>query len=123
MLKDLDRDLERVRRLQLIEAQSRRQGVRSELVPDLIVREDQVRRVVLAPRGEALVELEIVPPRHRHQIPKPLMGELVGDDDADPLLLLPRCRLFSCVRWFRCDLHSRSKCQKGSNSKGLYSRK
>ena len=40
--------------------------------------------------GKALVEPEIVPPLHRNQVTKPLVGQFVGDDGGDQLLHVKR---------------------------------
>ena len=42
--------------------------------------------LVLHPGGEALVEPDVVPPLHGHQVAEPLVGHLVGDDEGDFLL-------------------------------------
>src|SRR5258707_531056 len=42
------------------------------------------------PRGEALVQPQVVPPGHRHEVAEPLVRDLVRDDAVDPLLLLQR---------------------------------
>ena len=42
------------------------------------------------PRRESFIQPEIVPPRHRHQIAEPLVGDFVGDDFINPLLCCDR---------------------------------
>jgi hypothetical protein len=45
-------------------------------------------RLVLHPRGECLVEPDVIPPRGGDEVSEPLMCDLVRDDPKDPLLLL-----------------------------------
>ena len=54
-----------------------------------------VRGVRLHPPGKALVEPEVVPPRHRDKVAEPLMCHFVADDDEDelPLALYGCCRI------------------------------
>ena len=54
-----------------------------------------VRGVRLHPPGETLVEPQIVPPCHGDEVPEPLVGHLVADDEKDslPLALGGCCRI------------------------------
>mmetsp|Transcript_585 Transcript_585/g.1032 ORF Transcript_585/g.1032 Transcript_585/m.1032 type:complete len:328 (+) Transcript_585:960-1943(+) len=52
--------------------------VHRELVPHLPVGEQLVRGPGLRPAGEPLVEPEVVPPGHGHQVAEPLVRQLVG---------------------------------------------
>jgi hypothetical protein len=45
-----------------------------------------IRRLRAHPRGEALIEPQVVPPRHRHQVAEPLVRDFVRDDAIDAFL-------------------------------------
>ena len=49
-------------------------------------------RLVGGPGGEALVQPDVVPPLHRHQVAEPLVGDLVGDDRGHRLERVHRRR-------------------------------
>ena len=53
--------------------------VGDELLPHAPARVELVADARLHPRGEALVEPQVVPPVHGHQVAEPLVGELVDD--------------------------------------------
>jgi hypothetical protein len=53
--------------------------------PDLPLREKRVCGVCLDVRCEPLVEPEVGPPPHRHEVSKPLMCHLVRDVHHNPL--------------------------------------
>ena len=68
-------------------------GVRvvgDELRPHLPLRIEVVDRLVAHPRCERLVEPEVVPPLHRHEVAEPHVRHLVRDDFQYPLLRLRR---------------------------------
>ena len=74
-----DRLQDRVRGLAGIEPE-RSFLVRGGTDPELPVGVERVGALGAHPRGEALVEPEIVPPGHGHEVAEPLVGRLVGDD-------------------------------------------
>mmetsp|Transcript_29861 Transcript_29861/g.69013 ORF Transcript_29861/g.69013 Transcript_29861/m.69013 type:complete len:206 (-) Transcript_29861:519-1136(-) len=82
--------LDGVRGAQAVEAQRGASGVVLVLLPHVPLGVEVVGRVVLHPAGEALVEPEVVPPRHRHQVAEPLVSKLVRDDSAHALALRRR---------------------------------
>mmetsp|Transcript_24042 Transcript_24042/g.34928 ORF Transcript_24042/g.34928 Transcript_24042/m.34928 type:complete len:332 (+) Transcript_24042:123-1118(+) len=84
----VNRHLDRVRSPEGIQPEGCAQVVVDELLPHLPLREEGVRGVGLGPGGEPLVEPEVVPPLHGHQVAEPLVGQLVGHHGAHPLLLL-----------------------------------
>ncbi len=53
-------------------------GGGDELVPDPVLGVEHVRGEVLHEAGEALVEPEVGPPLHGHQVAEPLVGRLVA---------------------------------------------
>jgi hypothetical protein len=53
-------------------------GGGDELVPDPVLRVEYVRGEVLHEAGEALVEPEVGPPLHGHQVAEPLVGRLMA---------------------------------------------
>jgi len=61
-----------------------------ELSPDVPLGEEVVDGEPSDPGGKALVEPEVGPPLHRHEVAKPLMSELVADNVGDVLLGLER---------------------------------
>mmetsp|Transcript_56910 Transcript_56910/g.123135 ORF Transcript_56910/g.123135 Transcript_56910/m.123135 type:complete len:248 (+) Transcript_56910:1473-2216(+) len=88
-----DGHLDGVRASQSIQPQRAGLGVGRKLIPHAVVGKDLIRHVVFAPRRKALVEPEVVPPCHGHQVPEPLMSQLVRHYDAHSLHLLPGCTL------------------------------
>jgi hypothetical protein len=82
--------LNRVGRAQRVELQRAALHVSDELLPHVPARVQLVADARLHPRGEALVEPQVVPPVHRHQVTKPLVGELVDDDLGHALTLTRR---------------------------------
>ena len=64
----------------------RRPLARLEVHPDAPGRAPVVDDLVGHPGGERLVEPQVVPPGHRHQVAEPLVRQLVGDHLRDPLL-------------------------------------
>ena len=80
---------DRVRVRQRVERE-RRALARLEVVPHAPRGLPVVDDLVGHPRGERLVQPEVVPPRHRHQVAEPLVRELVRDHLGDALLLRQR---------------------------------
>ena len=62
--------------IQGVQVQRRQALYREELVPDVEVGADVVRGKEGSPGGKAFLQPELVPPGKRHQIAKPLMGNL-----------------------------------------------
>lgn len=58
------------------------------LLPDLKVGEELMHRFILHPRREPLIQPQMSPPFHRHQVAKPLMSYLMRDAHSNPLLRL-----------------------------------
>ena len=56
--------------------QSRQALYREELLPDVEMWTDVVRGKEGGPSGKAFLQPELIPPGKRHQIAKPLMGNL-----------------------------------------------
>ena len=88
-LRDVGAD--RVRGRQRVERQ-RRALARLEVHPDPPRRPPGVDDLVGHPGGERLVEPQVVPPHHRHQVAEPLVRQLVRDHLGDPLLHRQRRR-------------------------------
>mmetsp|Transcript_104110 Transcript_104110/g.293600 ORF Transcript_104110/g.293600 Transcript_104110/m.293600 type:complete len:341 (+) Transcript_104110:1440-2462(+) len=87
LLSPLDGHLNRVAIAEAVEFKRPALLVNNKRLPKLPARLKLVRCKGLHPIGEALVEPEVVPPRHCHEVAEPLMGELVRYHDADSLLL------------------------------------
>ena len=85
-------ELDRAGRLQRVDLEGQR-AFETECRPALPVRAEGVARGDLHERGERLVEPDPVPPAHRDEVAEPHVGELVGDDVGDSLLLGVRARL------------------------------
>ena len=83
--------LDRVRRAQRVEVESAPLHVGDELLPHLPLGVELRRDPRLHPGGKALVEPEVVPPCHRDEVAKPLVGELM-DHHLCHALPLPRRR-------------------------------
>ena len=66
-------------RAERVELQRAALHVGDELLPHAPARVELVADARLHPRGEALVEPQVVPPVHGHQVAEPLVGELVDD--------------------------------------------
>ena len=81
-----DLGVDRVRGAQRVEVHRRRLAL-VEVEPDAPGGVPLVDDLVGHPGGERLVEPQIVPPRHRHPVPEPLVRELVRHDLRDALLL------------------------------------
>ena len=62
-------------------------ALQAERRPALPLRAERVAGGDLHERGERLVQPDAVPPPHRHQVAEPHVGQLVGDDVGDVLLL------------------------------------
>ena len=58
--------------------------------PGVPIRVEALRGLGRHPRGEPLVQPQVVPPRHRDQVAEPLVRDLVRDDAVDLLLLAQR---------------------------------
>ena len=84
-------ELDRAGRLQRVDLEGRR-ALEAERRPAIPVGTEGVARGDLHERGERLVEPDPVPPAHRHEVAEPHVGELVGDDVGDDLLLAVRAR-------------------------------
>mmetsp|Transcript_88145 Transcript_88145/g.247956 ORF Transcript_88145/g.247956 Transcript_88145/m.247956 type:complete len:470 (-) Transcript_88145:295-1704(-) len=82
-----DRHLDRMAAAKGIQLQGARLLHCDVALPDLPIRLELVGGEGLGPIGEALIEPEVVPPLHGDQVPEPLVGKLVRDHRADPLLL------------------------------------
>mmetsp|Transcript_27893 Transcript_27893/g.64826 ORF Transcript_27893/g.64826 Transcript_27893/m.64826 type:complete len:240 (-) Transcript_27893:531-1250(-) len=89
LLRMVDGDLDGVRAAQAVKAHGSGLRVRGKLVPHCEVGENLVGRIVFTPRSEALVEPQVIPPRHGYEIPEPLVCQLVSHNDAHPLHLVP----------------------------------
>ena len=76
---------DRVRRHHRVQRQ-RRALARLEVHPDAPRRAPVVDDLVGHPGGERLVQPQVVPPHHRHQVAEPLVRELVRDHLGDALL-------------------------------------
>ena len=63
-------------------------ALHAERGPALPVGAVRLARGDLHERGERLVEPDAVPPAHRHEVAEPHVGEFVGDDVGDELLLV-----------------------------------
>ncbi len=70
----------------------RRRALEPEQRPAAPVGPVGVARGELHERGERLVQPDAVPPAHRHEVAEPHVGQLVGDDVGDELLLALRRR-------------------------------
>ena len=70
----------------------RRRALEAEQRPALPVRAVGVAGGELHERGERLVQPDAVPPAHRDEVAEPHVGQLVGDDVGDELLLALRRR-------------------------------
>src|SRR2546422_6427376 len=53
--------------------------------PGVPIRVEALRGLGRHPRGEPLVQPQVVPPRHRDQVAEPLVRDLVRDDAVDLL--------------------------------------
>ena len=79
-----DLDPNRARRAQRVEPQ-RRLRVGRVIEFDLPFRTPHGERPARDPGGEALVQPDVVPPLHRHEVAEPLVRDLVRDDRRDVL--------------------------------------
>ena len=61
-------------------------GAGHKLVPDVVLGVQRVCGEVLHEAGTALVEPEVGPPLHGHQVPEPLVGRLVANHDGHEFL-------------------------------------
>ena len=77
--------LDGVRAPQAVQAEAPVRVRRYELGPDLPLGIQRIGGLVSHPGREALVEPEVVPPGHRHEVAKPHVRHLVGDDPRDGL--------------------------------------
>ena len=82
----LDLLVDGVRVLQAVEAEGASGVLRHEARPRIPLREEMVDRLVAHPRREALVQPKRVPPRHRYEVPEPLVRHLVRDNARHDLL-------------------------------------
>ena len=61
---------------------------RPDLVENLHGRVDGINAQVLHEGGETLVEIQVIPPLHSHQVPKPLVTNLVSYQGGNLLQVL-----------------------------------
>ena len=86
-----DLELDRAGRLQRVDLEG--DGtLETERGPAVPIRAEGVACGDLHERGERFVEPDPIPPTHRHEIAEPHVGQLVGDDVGDALLLAVRAR-------------------------------
>ena len=76
---------DRVRVRERIQLERRAEIFVYELRPHIPLGEKAVNRQIFYIRCESLVQPQVRPPLHRHQIPEPLVRQFVGDDDRHPL--------------------------------------
>lgn len=85
---------DRMRRGQRVESQPLLRLVQHELSHHRPAGHHVLHAAVLQEAGEPFVQPQVVPPSHRHQIPEPLVGQLVGHDHGHPLVRGGRCFIF-----------------------------